>query len=207
MKLFNLLLFVLVLLFVSCKTNDPVPPYAYETNPHYSFGYAEFFGPYYTAYGNKNNVISLSLFSDSLKINSIGSLEGFGQYLFLEDIFINPTDTLLPAGTYTISDSGLPFTVAPGKNDTVDNNVFTIGATISYYEQNAAKSMLKLIKSGNFTLAFNYPNFKVDCNFKTNDNKVLKGSFSAQLPYVDESINMTISNVSGRKLHHRTELK
>jgi hypothetical protein len=184
-----------------------VPPYAYETNPHYSFGYAEFFGPYYTPYGNNNNVISLSLFSDSLKINNIGSLEGFGQYLFLEDIFLNPTDTLLQTGTYTISDTGLPFTVAPGKNDTVDNNVFTIGATISYYEQNAAKSTLKLIKSGTFTLSVNYPNYIISCNFKTDDKKNLQGRFSAQLPYVDESINMTISNGSRRKLLHLTELK
>jgi len=186
----NIFLYILaiVCLLSSCKGSDPVPPYVYEANPHYSFGYAEFFGAYYAAYGNKNNVISLSLFSDSLSINNLGNLVGFGQYLFLEDVFVDTTDTILPQTTYTIDDSGLPNTVAPGKNDTIDDQIYTLGATISYYEQNAAKSTVKRITSGTFTLSKVGSNYNIVCNFKTADKKDLKGSFSARLPYFDESL-------------------
>lgn len=199
MRYFNLLLLALVLLFASCKGNDPTPPYVYEANPHYSFGYQEFFGPYYADYGNTNNVISLSLFSDSLKITTDGNLVGYGQYLFLEDIFTSPSDTLLKLGTYTINDSGLPFTVSPGKNDSVDNIVYTIGSTISYFEENQSKSTLKLITGGTFRVINRSGSiYNIVCNFKTNDNLNLGGSFSATLPYFNEAINSTTLNRHSR---------
>lgn len=195
----NIFLFVVAIgcLLSSCKGTDPVPPYVYEANPHYNFGYAEFFGAYYATYKNPNNVITLSLFSDSLKINNLGNLVGFGQYLFLEDVFVAPTDTLLPLTTYTIDDSGLPNTVAPGKNDTIDNQIYTLGATISYYEQNATKSTQKRITSGTFTLSQVDSNYKIVFNLKTSDKKDLKGSFTAKLPYFDESL--TNPSLSPRK--------
>ncbi len=197
MKNIFLVLVTIGFLLSSCKGTDPVPPYVYEANPHYSFGYAEFFGAYYAAYKNPNNVVSLSLFSDSLSINNLGNLVGFGQYLFLEDVFVAPTDTILPLTTYTIDDSGLPNTVAPGINDTIDDQIYTIGATISYYEQNAAKSIQKRITGGTFTLSKVGSLYNIVCNFKTSDKKDLKGSFSAQLPYFDESL--TNRSLSPRK--------
>ncbi len=201
MKYINLLLLVTVFLIASCKGNDPTPPYVYEANPHYSFGYIEFFGSYYSDYSNSNNVISLSLFSDSLRITSEGSLEGFGQYLHLEDVFIAPTDTLLQSGTYTIDASGLPFTVAPGKNDTIDTIVYPIGATISYYEKNAAKSTLKIITSGSFTLSKIGTFYNISCNFKTSDDKELSGTFISYLPFIDESILPVCSSVR-KRIHY-----
>jgi len=188
MKNHNLSIILLAGLLASCVGVQPNPPYVYNTNPTYSWGYAEFYGAYYANYGNNDNVISLSLFSDSLKINDIGSLVGIGQYLFLEDVFIAPTDTLLPNGTYTISDSGLPFTVSPGKNDTVDNEVYPIGAFISYYEVNSARSTLKLITGGTLT-AIRFGNtYSIACDFKTDDKLELKGNFSANLPHIDQSL-------------------
>lgn len=192
MKYLNLFILLIAFFVVSCKGTDPTPPYVYEANPHYSFGYAQFFGEYYNDFGNTNNVISLSLFSDSLKINEQGSLEGTGQYLFLEDVFIASTDIFLPNGTYTISDSGLPFTISPGKNDSVDNNVYTIGSTISYYEPNMNNSKLKLITSGTLTITRPDSIYTIVCNFKTNDKKDLTGSFSATLPYFNEALTTAI---------------
>ncbi len=188
MKYLYLFIVSISFLFVSCKGNNPTPPYVYESYPHYSFGYQEFYGPYYSEYGNLNNVISLSLFSDSLKITEAGNLAGFGQYLFLEDMFISTSDTLLRSGTYTISDSGLPFTVAPGKKDTVDGNVYTIGSTISYYEPNMNNSTQKLITSGTLTITKPDSIYTIACNFKTNDKKDLTGSFSAVLGYSNEAL-------------------
>lgn len=189
MKFIHLLIISFVIVLASCKGYDPPAPYVYESNPHYALGYAQFFGAYYKENGNKNNVISISLFSDSLSTNDDGELLGFGQYLFLEDVFVAVRDTLLPVGTYTINTSGSTFSIAPGVKDTIDSEVYTLGATISYYEQNASKSTLKLITAGSMVVSIsNDGKHTINCNFKTADNKELKGRFTEILPHFDESL-------------------
>ena len=188
MKKQILIVVVLGILLASCGGGQLNQQYVYNTSPSYSWGYAEYFGAYYADYKNTNNVISLSLFSDSLKINNIGNLVGIGQYLFLEDVFIPKTDIFLPPGMYTISESGLPYTVAPGKNDTIDNKVYPIGANISYYEGNTAMSTQKLVTGGMFTVSRIGERYTVIFNLKTADKKDLKGSFTADLPHIDQSL-------------------
>jgi hypothetical protein len=188
-------------LLTSCVGSQLNPPYIYNTNPRYTWGYAEFYGAYYSNYNNQNNVISLSLFSDSLKINDIGNLVGTGQYLFLEDVFISKTDTFLPSGNYTINNSGLPFTVAPGLNDTIDNVVYPIGANISYYEGNAAMTTQKLITDGTLTVNRIGNFYSISCNLITNDKKTLKGSFSATLPHIDQSLASSKSALRKRLIY------
>jgi len=177
----------------------------YETNPQYSWGYAEYFGAYYKPEnGNKNNVLSVSLFTDSLKINTVGNLTGLGQYLFLEDVFQSPTTVFLEAGTYTVNNSGLPFTITPGKNDTIDNEVYPIGAYISYYEYNAANSTLKTISKGSLTVSLmNDSVYNIVCDFKTSDSTVLKGHFTATLPHIDQSLSITKSGIRKKLMYIR----
>lgn len=189
MKNFNLLYIVLAILLFSCKGSDSYTPYVYETNPHYSFGYVQFYGKYYQELlGNQNNIISVSLFSDSLYITEEGSLEGFGQYLYLEDVFVNPTDTLFQYGSYTISSSGEPFTIEPGKNDTIDNEIYTYGATITYFEENQTKSVLKLITEGTVNVSKIGSRYTISFDLKTNDMNELKGNFVEVLPQYNESL-------------------
>jgi len=197
MNKLNILLVSCVILLTSCVKGELNPQIVYEKNPQYSWGYAEYFGAYYTPEnGNKNNVLSVSLFTDSLKINDLGNLTGLGQYLFLEDVFQSPTVVFLQEGTYTINNSGLPFTIAPGKNDTVDNAVYPIGAYISYYEYNAANSTLKTISKGSLTVnKVNDSTYNIVCNFKTSDSTVLKGDFKAALPHIDQSLSSSISGI------------
>ena len=191
MKNIHLLTLLFLGILYSCKGSEPIQPYVYETNPHYYLGYEDFYGAYYAEYGNLNKTISLSLFSDSLKLNDNKELVGFGQYLFLEDIFVAPTDTILPVGTYRITNSELtePFTIYAGKNDTIDSEVYPIGAYISYFEQNSAKSTYKLITQGSFTLSIYNNKFRIVCNFKTADDKELKGSFTGGFYYSNQSLN------------------
>jgi hypothetical protein len=205
MKIFNFLIVLLVTFLASCGGGQLNQQLVYEKNPQYSWGYAEFFGDYYyPENGNKNNVLSVSLFTDSLKINEVGNLTGIGQYLFLEDVFQAATDTLLQSGTYTVNDSGLPFTVAPGKNDTVDNTVYPIGAYISYYELNAANSTLKIITGGSFTVGISGNKYTIACNFITSDGMDLKGTFNAVLPHIDQSLATQKSGIRPRLLHIRS---
>ena len=197
MNKLNFLLVSFVILLASCGRGVLNPQIVYETNPQYTWGYAEYFGAYYKSEnGNKNNVLSISLFTDSLKINNLGNLTGLGQYLFLEDVFQSPTAVFLQEGTYTINNSGLPFTIAPGKNDTVDDAVYPIGAYISYYEYNAANSTLKTISKGSLTVnKVNDSTYNIVCNFKTSDSTVLKGDFKAALPHIDQSLAVTKSGI------------
>lgn len=199
MNILKYILLTFVVSVVSCGKYEPVSPYVYETNPHYSWGTTQYFGPYYKNYGNPNNVISLSLFSDSLGINKDGNLVGFGQFLFLEDVFVNTTSTQLLMGKYTVSGAREQFTIAPGVLDTIDNEVYTLGAMISYYEENSFKSTLKMISSGTVDISRSLTGYTIYCDLKTSDNMELKGNFTGELTYFDESISTTPQIFKARK--------
>lgn len=179
---------LLLILFASCKENEPTYTYQYNLNPQYTWGYAEFYGDYYGEYGIPNSILSLSLFSDSLGMTQNGNLVGVGQYLFLEDVLIQPTDTFLAEGIYTVSNSGEPFTVFPGKNDTIDTEVYPMGAMIVYLEEMSTLSTMKYIVDGTFAVSRQDSVYTIICDFTTADNKSLKGRFMGVLPHVDQSL-------------------
>ena len=189
MKNTAFILLLISMVLVSCGTNEPYAKYKYNSNPDYTWGYVEFFGAYYSDYGIPNNVISLSLFSDSLFVNAAGELDGTGQYLFIEDLFLSPTDTILPVGKYNVGENGDAFTFYRGEKKDVDEVKYTIGAYIYYIENNSAFSTFKLIDRGSFTVNNIGSNQKVVCNFVLSDSTVLKGIFNTKLPYVDRSLS------------------
>lgn len=108
-------IFVILGQFVGCKPDEPRYQYKYNDKPVYSWGYAEFYGSFYNYAEIPQNVVTLSLFSDSLFVNDEGSLAGHGQYLFIEDIFISANDTLLPSGVYKADTTAAPMTFYPGE--------------------------------------------------------------------------------------------
>lgn len=185
MKAFKTILLLVSVFLISCGSYEPYVKYKYNYAPAYTWGYAEFYGDYYKSYNNTNNVISLSLFSDSLFINSDNELDGTGQYLFIEDLFVEPSDTMLPAGKYTVSASGEAFSFYRGEKFDVDDVSYTIGAYIYYVEKNSAFSTVKLIDRGSFTVSNNGEKQKIECDFVLSDSTVLKGSFNAVLPHMD----------------------
>jgi len=203
MKYLQILVVFFGIMLTSCNGSDPQSAYVYNANPIYTWGYAEYFGLEYAKSGNQNHILSVSLFSAGLKPDSTGALTGVGQSLFFEDIYVHPTEILLPAGTYTINTSELPFTVRPGKNDTVGNELFPIGARITYYEENTSKSKVKFITEGTFSVSIESDTiYTINCDFKTDDKKVLKGSFTATyLPHYNESLNAVV--LAARKRTHR----
>lgn len=199
MKNLQLLIVASFVLLVSCTSNEPYLPYTYNANPIYTKGYVEFFGNEYSGYQINQNVLSVSLFSESL-IDSTGEINGSGQFLRLEDVFVASTDTLLPLGTFTISNTHQPFTVLPGKNDTVGSEVFQIGAFIQYYEPIASKSIKKLITEGTFTVSIVNNKYNIVCDCKTADKKALTGVFTGILPHYDESLK--VKKTVSSKVHY-----
>jgi hypothetical protein len=96
MKNIRLLIISVILFLAACNGGEPPMPFTYNANPKYTWGYVEYFGAEYATKGIKNHILSVSLFSDSLSIDSTASLKGIGQFLFLEDVYISPTSFLLP---------------------------------------------------------------------------------------------------------------
>jgi len=202
MKYLKILVVFFGIILTSCNGSDPQSAYVYNANPTYTWGYAEYFGSEYAEFGNQNHILSVSLFSAGLQPDSTRALTGVGQFLYFEDIYVPPTKILLPAGTYAINSTGLPYTVRPGKNDTVGNEVFPIGARITYYEENASKSKVKFITEGTFSVKIELDTiYTINCDFKTDDKKALKGSFTTTLPHYDESLKYDI--LEARKNRHR----
>ena len=175
---------LLVVLLSSCEKKEPFV-YQYEANPRYTWGYADFWGDYYQAYALPYNVVSLSLFTDNLSIDSTGSLAGTGLYLFLEDIFLSPTDTLLPPGTYTVSETTDAFTIAPGEELEIDGQKFEVGAYVYFLENNEYYSTIKFITSGTMNVSYADEATRFDFNFMLDDKTSLKGSYDGQIPYFD----------------------
>jgi len=175
--------------------------YKYPTASEFSWGYAEYFGKYYADYDINKSVVSLSLFTDSLYINDDGELDGYGQYLFLEDIFSSPSSMFLPEGTYNISGSRESFTIAKGEITEIDGIEYTIGAYIYFIEKNAQYSKLETIIGGNFTLSYDNSNYYILCNFTLSDSTQYTGQLNyREIPLYDESVNYLELGVPRKKL-------
>lgn len=196
MKIKNLILFVVLMwLMNSCTTDSPGSPYVYQSNPQYTWGYAQFYGTYYSNYQIENNVLSVSLFSKELSVDKNGALIGYGQYLILEDVFLAPTDTLLHAGTYKVSATHEPFTFFDGRKIKQGKIEIPTGAYINYIEADPTKNKVKLIIGGSFTVSIeNDTVYSISCDFTTDDNRSLKGNFKGVLPHFDESAKTPVTN-------------
>ena len=190
-KKYIIFFLLLSLVVYSCKTNDPEIKYKYNSNPSYTWGYAEFYGAYYSDFKIPSHVVSLSLFSDSLDLNDQGELEGLGQYLFLEDIFISANDTILPDGEYEIANNGNPLTFYKGEEFKVDEVKYSIGSFILYIEKNKLFTVQRFISDGSFKVSKQGDNQKITCDFTLSDSTKINGSFNAELPYYDQSLKST----------------
>lgn len=177
-----------LLVLTACSTNEPKATYKYELSPSFGFGYAEYFGAWNADYNNPNNVLALSLFTDSLKITTAGELEGLGQYLFIENIFVPNTAKYLTDGTYTASESEAPFTFLPGKKFDVDGFLIDTGAFMLYLEKNNNYTTQKFISRGTFTVKITEVLHKIDFDLVLSDSSKVKGSFNDTLPHINSSI-------------------
>ncbi|VBB46043.1 hypothetical protein TRIP_D380029 [uncultured Paludibacter sp.] len=191
---FKILVGIFGIYLISCNGNSPVPPYVYETNPQYTWGFAQFYGAYYSNYEIQDNVLTLNLLTDKLGVDSLNQLTGTGQYLILEDVFTNSADTLLPEGTYTAVDTITdikPFTFLKGKEfkENSSSDGIPSGAYVYYFEEDASKDVIKYIVSGSFTVSYNLQNdnYTINCDFTTKDKKNIKGTFTEELPHFDLS--------------------
>jgi len=74
----------------------------------------EMHGAYYQSGGLEQNVVSLDLYSDGIKLNKKGYMTGTGTNLYFSDIFLGQPDSILIAGEYTSDTTGVANTFLPG---------------------------------------------------------------------------------------------
>lgn len=185
-KFSHILLFVFAFGLFSCNPRE-IYHYQYEANPVFSWGYAEYWGAYYQKYGNNNSVLSLSLFSDSLSVDSTGNLQGFGQYMYLEDVFLSQDKIFLPDGNYEVSLSADSMSIAPGRILKIDGVEYNVGAVIYYLEKDASLSTSKMVTGGSMDITLQDSTTTANCHFELEDGTALEGTFKALLPYYDQS--------------------
>lgn len=169
--------------FVSCEPTPVFSPYKYATKQTYTKAYAEFFGNYYAKDSIPSSVFTVTLLTDSLTVSN-GMVIGKGQKLYLENVFANPTDTILPAGTYSASTKGNSFSFYPGSTTVIDNQSYSLGAYIDYRESNASRNKIKLISKGSFTISYLNEVMTLQCNFTTSDSAKLTGTYSGKPTYI-----------------------
>lgn len=171
-------LYLVLCTLSGCKKSDPV---ANPTNASNTFasGYAVFYGSYYDYLGITENVVTLSLLSPNLSIDTAGYYVGTGTNLILTDIFINPSDTFLPQGHYTVNDNGTAMTFLPGKS--YDGNV--IGAYMLIITDTGYST--EILPEGDFDLTTKGDSVFIDFNFKRTNNKTYTPSFKGVLPMYD----------------------
>ncbi len=176
-----------VSLLFSCK-KQTFAKFSYETKPKFEWGFAQFYGNYYSNYNIPNNVVTLHLFTKDLKVVD-GRLVGKGQYLILEDVFLAPKDTLLPEGTYLPKATGEPFSFFSGKYFPADDDRNPSGAYLYYIQGNGSQNKVKLIKKGQIDMDIVSDSiYSIDMTLKTADSISIVGTYKNTIPHFDYSL-------------------
>lgn len=114
------LLFFIFLLLIGCRPQTNRPDQATFAKDMHT-AYLQYFGAYYAEEGLPQVVCALDCYSDGLKLNKKGIMEGSGTNLYISDIFLPaeqasaPGVTMLPEGEYAADTSGNAMTFLPGK--------------------------------------------------------------------------------------------
>lgn len=122
------------------------------------------------------NVLSLDLYSEGLHFNERGYIEGSGTNLYLSDIFLPLSDTLLTAGTYQLDTTALPYTALPGV--AYDNTA--AGCYILLIENNNIRQII-LVSEGSFSLEEQDSTFALNFDLKTRDDKIYRATYVGTL--------------------------
>lgn len=101
-------------LLVGCRPhyNTPSEKSLYASDMRKA--YLQYYGTYYAEEGLPQKVYALDCYSEGLRLNLQGRIEGSGTNLYISDLFADPSLEGLPAGTYTSDTTGAPLTFLPG---------------------------------------------------------------------------------------------
>lgn len=140
---YKILIFtILAGMICACRPkNNPVRPVRRATE--YTLGYEKCYGQFYDSVAA--NVFCLDLYSEGLKLNIKGKIEGTGWNLCLSDVF--SADSLLEVGDYVSETTAAPYTFLPGQ----DYEGMPNGAYLLYIEESRVQQ-ITVLPEGGFTM-------------------------------------------------------
>ncbi len=171
-------LVLIAALLIGCKHTEQPSDKTLASNV-FNSGYSAFYGSYYDYLGIQENVVSMTLFSPNLTVDTAGYYVGTGTNLILSDIFLSPSDTLLPDGRYVASDSAAAFTFLRGQ--TFDDN--PLGAYMLIITETGYS--VEVLTEGSFELQTLGDSVLIDFNFKRTNGKTYAPTFRGVLPMYD----------------------
>lgn len=101
----------LLLLFSACQSNNAPKPLVEPIDSIYTIADIQWHKQYYPLL--EQQVFSIDLLSEGLSFDSANHIVGTGYNLYLSDIFLPLTDTLLQAGTYRMDTTAASYTFLP----------------------------------------------------------------------------------------------
>ena len=105
------LIYLLPILLAACSAKqNPVKPTVLVTD--LTQGTITYYGEYYK--GLPQNVVSLDLYSAGISFDDKGYVQGSGTNLYISDVFIPQSDTILTEGIYQCDTTGTERTFLPG---------------------------------------------------------------------------------------------
>ncbi len=167
----------LLLCLVGCKKAQDGVHNSTQSETVLDKGRCIFYGAYYAEEGIVHNVVDMDLLSKHLSYDSVGRIVGTGTNLYISDIFIHHTDTLIPAGTYMADTIAARGTFLPG----MDYEGGVSGAYLLHIVDNAVTKII-LIEKGKFTLRYEGAKTHIDVEMTTTNGQVYEGVFEGELP-------------------------
>ncbi len=167
----------LLLCLMSCQKTHSGTQNETKSETRLDKGRCIFYGDYYAEEGIALNVLDIDLLSPKLSYDSIGRIVGSGTNLYFSDIFLHPTDTLLPAGIYTADTTAAVHTFLPGMN--YEGGVS--GAYLLNITDNAVIDII-LIEKGSFNLTYEGDTTHITFDLITTKGTAYKGTFHGILP-------------------------
>lgn len=153
----------LLLLLTACQHTPYVPTQRVASD--FNRCYIQYHGAYYDSIAA--NVLSLDLYSTGLDLDSTGYMQGTGTNLYLSDVFVPLTDTVLPAGVYTADTTGSVMTFLPGKD-------FEGNPTGTYILQvtDSRVSSITLCTDSTMTVAYDRDTLDIQFRLRKTDGRI-----------------------------------
>jgi hypothetical protein len=170
-------LYISICLFLAACTakHNPVKPTILETELNQ--GIVAFYGPYYK--GLAQNVASLDLYSKDITFDSLGYIQGNGTNLYVSDIFLPLSDTILSEGIYQCDTTGKTKTFLPGMD-------FEGNPTGTYLLQIQEATISKIILCSDSSFVYSQDGDTTDIRFNLiSDKQQYEIHFRGVLKYED----------------------
>lgn len=172
-------IFLVLLCIAGCKKENKNEP-TISSATEFDKAYASFYGAHYAADGIENNVVAIDLYSPKLGLNEEGYIEGTGTNLYVSDIFLAPTDTLLPATTYKADTTAAPLTFLAGVE--YEGNI--TGAYLLDIVDNEV-SRITLLTEGQFSLQYKGDSVQMSFSMQTHDGRKYAATMRGVMPMYD----------------------